>query len=178
MTFDPYGQQQAGFPVVPQVPVAGAPPWTMPMPPVTGGPLEGLQDSVAGVLSAADSRHLYLPGPQGSMLQLPRGRQSSVARDMAYGAAAGYAGWLIWRGMQRRKATKGEYTSPGYRCLAILLLPPVLAFCLSMVWVMESGKLMGTGIAAGVILATVYAVYRFTGHGRYNTRRRGAHRLR
>ena len=183
MTFDPYGYSDPyaaqgppsgpGFPVVSQQPVVGFPPWTMPIEPVSGGPMAGLDSEVAGVLNAADSRQIYVPGPGGGVLSYPRGRQPSVARDMALGAAAGFAGWLLWRRMKVRRQVKGEFTSPGFRALALLLGFPTLGFLLSMVWLPETGRLLGAGVVLGVVSFIVYAIYRAAGGGRYNTRRRG-----
>jgi hypothetical protein len=139
-----------------------------------GGPLAGLQDSTAAVLNAADPHHVYLPGPDGSLLTYPRGGQHSVLEDVAVGAAVGFGSWLIWRRMQRRKAAKGEYTSPGFRCLGLLVLPPVIGFALALAWPLETDKFLGLGVVAGAVLAAIYAVYRITGHGAYNSRRAGS----
>lgn len=152
-------------PPVPGFPVPQAP---------EGGPLGGIQDQVAGVLNSADSHHIYLPGPGGALLQYPRGRQPSIARDMAYGAVAGFGAWVVWRRMQRRRQAKGEFTSPGFRGLALLLGFPVIGFALSMEWIMETGWLFGGGCVLGVVFFIVYAVYRASGHGKYNSKRQGS----
>src|SRR5262245_58424136 len=91
---------QAGFPAPPRP---------------DGGPLACLQDQLAGVLNGADSHHIYIPGLGGEMLTYPRGRQPSVVRDMAYGAAVGFSSWLVWQRMKLRRQLKGEFTSPGFR---------------------------------------------------------------
>ena len=115
MTFNPYDysspypEQQPNFPAIPQAPVTGQPPWTLPMQPVTSGPLAGLQDSVAGVLNAADQHHMYIPGPGGAMPQYPRGRQQSVLGDMIKGALLGLGGGLLWRHLRARKRATGQY---------------------------------------------------------------------
>ena len=121
MTFNPYDyssphpEQQPNFPAIPQAPVAGFPPWTMPMEPVPGGPMAGLQDQVAGVLNAADQHHIYVPGPGGAMLQYPRGIQQSVLGDMVKGALLGFGGWLLWRHLRARKQATGQYFRRGTR---------------------------------------------------------------
>ena len=78
MTFDPYGYTdpyEAVREVLQRVqPGAPYPPG---FPGVPEGPLDDLQNQVAGVLNGADSHHVYLPGPDGSMLTYPRGRQPS-----------------------------------------------------------------------------------------------------
>jgi hypothetical protein len=184
MTFDPYGysdpytaqalQSSPGFPVVQQQPVAGSPLWAMPMQPVPGGPLAGLDSEIAGVLNAADSHHVYVPGPGGGVLSYPRGRQPSIARDMAYGAAAGLAGWLVWRQMQRRRHLKGEWTSPGFRALGLLLGFPVIGIVLGMIWLPEGSRFLGAGVVLGLVSFAAYAAFRAAGGGRFNIRRRGS----
>jgi hypothetical protein len=154
--------QQAQFPGLPEIPGA------------TGGPLANLPDQMAVVLNSADSHHVYLPGPGGSMLQYPRGRQHSTAEAMAAGAAAGFTASLVWRGMRRRKAVKNEYTTPTARLMALLVMPFVVGMGLSMVWIAETGIFVGTGAVLGPVLFTAYLVYRVTGHGRYNTNRKGS----
>jgi hypothetical protein len=143
-------------------------------PGVPQGPLADLQNQVAGVLNGADSHHVYLPGPDGSMLTYPRGRQPSVAGAMLKGALLGVGSVVVWRGMKRRRVQKGEFTSPGFRALGLLLVFPAIGFALSMLWVAESGYFLGWGCALGIASFTVYAVYRATGHGNFNTRRRGS----
>jgi hypothetical protein len=138
------------------------------------GPLGGLQDEIAGVMNYADKHHVYLPGPDNTMLTFPRGREPSVARDMIYGAAVGFGSWLIWRRMARRHQAKGEYTSPGYRALFFLIAPVLVGFALSMIWPLSSVAFLGIGALTGAVLAAIYSAYRVTGHGRYNTRRAGS----
>jgi hypothetical protein len=142
------------FPVVPQAPAAGQPSWSAPV----GAPLADLPGQVGSVLSGAGYR--------------PRGYH--LAEDMAKGAAIGFGAWLVWRRMQRRRQLKGEFTSPGFRALGLLLGFPVLGFILSMVWLPETGWLFGSGTVLGVVGFIVYATYRATGHGRYNSRRQGS----
>ena len=148
---------------------------TTPLPVVEGGPLEGLQESIAGALNSADSHHVYLPGPQGSMLTYSRGRQSSIAGDMAKGALLGFGAWALWRGMQRRKARVGEFTTPFARFLMIWWGFMAIAFGLSMMWPLGAMKFMAVAFVLGTASAMAYLIYRATGHGKYNTRR-GAHR--
>lgn len=166
---DPY-QAAAG---VQQQPVAGQPPWsTAPVPAV--GPLGGIQYQVASVLTGADPRHPYMAFGD-NVIPVPGfARRSSVLRDEAIGGAAGFAGWLVWKRMQHRRASKGEWTSPGFRALFLLLLPPAIAFCLSMIWVPETDKFRGGGLLTGLVLAGIYTLFRTAGGGRYNTRRRGS----
>ena len=183
MTFNPfdygspYPEQQGPVPDT-QAPAAGVPPWTAPgsVPglPNAGGPMAGLQHQVADVLNAADPRHPYFALGD-NLIPVPgTARQSSVARDMAVGAAAGFAGWIIWRRMQQRRAQKGEWTSPGFRALALLVGFPIAGFLLSMIWLPETGRLLGVGVVLGVVSFIAYASYRATGGGRYNTRRKGS----
>jgi hypothetical protein len=161
MTFDPYGYQD---PMQPFPGNPGAP----------GGPLDGLQEGVASVLNSADSHHVYVPGPGGGLLTYPRGHQPSVLGAMIKGAALGFGSWLIWHRMQRRHSVKGEYTSPGFRALGLLLGFPALGFLLSMAWISETGLLFGGGIVLGVVSFVAYAIFRVTGHGRYNSNRAGS----
>ncbi len=144
-------------------------------PGVPEGPLGGLQNSVANILNAADSHHLYLPtGPGGPVLQVPRGRRPSVLRDMAYGGAAGFVGALVWRAMKRRKARKGEYTHPVFRFLAIWWLFMLTGFGLCLWRPLETGWFLGTTFMLGTVASFAYMAYRAAGGGRYNTRRRGS----
>jgi hypothetical protein len=152
-------------------PFPSASPW---LPVVQDGPLAGLQDQLAGVLNAADSHHTYIPAPGGAMLQYPRGRQPSVARDMAYGAAAGFGAWLVWRGMKRRKATKGEYTTPTARFFLIWWAFMVAGFAPSMMWPMDADWFLGIAFVLGTVLSLAYLAYRIAGGGRYNTNRSGS----
>jgi len=113
-----------------------------PSPAIPGGqegPLGGLQDGVASVLNGADSHQTYVPGPDGWMFAYPRGRQPSVVRDMVLGAAAGFAGALVWRQMKRRHEVKGEFTSPGFRCLGLLVFPLLAGLALSFASPARSG---------------------------------------
>jgi hypothetical protein len=153
MTFDPYQQQ----------PVAGQPLWsTTPMPAV-GGPLAGLDSQLNSVLVSS--------GYYGR-------RQESMAEAAAKGAAIGFASAVVWHQMKKRKAAKNEYTSPFFRFLAIWWICMLAGFGLSMVWPIESMKFLTIAFVLGTLLSLVYLIYRVTGHGRYNTRRRGGHRAR
>ena len=125
-------------------------------PAVQGGPLGGLQGQVGSVLSSAG----YRP---------PRPGQTAEA--MAKGAAIGFGGWLLWRGMKARKQRVGEFTHPFFRFVAIWWAFMIVGFALSLGWVAETGYFLGTAFVLGTLLSFAYAVYRFTGHGRYNTRR-------
>ena len=78
------------------------------------------------------------------------------------------------RGGRSGDQLKGEYSSPGFGCLALLVSPLLAGLGLSMIWVPETGKLLGIGARAGVVVAVVYTVYRVNGHGRYNSRRAGS----
>jgi hypothetical protein len=190
MSFNPYGytdpyeasRGQQAFPLLPpsstplqpSLPVGPAGPFTAPLPVVQDGPLAGLQDQLAGVLNTADSHHVYVPGPGGTMLTYPRGRQPSVARDMAYGAAAGFGAWLVWRQMKRRKAIKNEYTTPTARFFLIWWAFMVAGFALSMMWPMEADWFLGIAFVSGTVLSLAYLAYRIAGGGRYNTNRSGS----
>jgi hypothetical protein len=147
-------------------------PYSPDFPGVPEGPLAGLQDSVAGVLNSADPHHVYLPtGPGGPVLQVPRGRQSSVLRDMAIGALAGFGSALVWRSMEARKLAKGEYTHPFFRFLAIWWTSMLAGFALAMIWPIETVPLLCIAYAIGTVGSLAYLAYRVTGHGRYNSRR-------
>jgi hypothetical protein len=166
---DPYQQARQQFSQMPsasqpfQQPVVPySPDFTLPMPAV-GGPLAGLHSQVNSVLASS--------GYYGR-------RQESMAEAAAKGAAIGFASALVWQQMKKRKAANGEYTTPFFRFLAIWWGCMLAGFGLSMVWPIESMKFLGTSFVLGTIASVVYLVYRVTGHGRYNTRRRGAHRLR
>jgi hypothetical protein len=153
-------QQQAWRRLVqPQSP--GPAPFPPAAPQTQGGPLAGFEESYRQVMLGAKP-------------QCPR--PYSVAADMAEGAAAGFAAWLVWRAMKRRKKGVGEYTTPFFRFLAIWWAFMLAGSGLSMVWPIESMKFLGTAFVLGTLLSLVYLIYRVTGHGRYNTRRRGAHR--
>jgi hypothetical protein len=178
MTYPDPGPFHAAGPLYP---VPGAP-YLPGFPGAPEGPLGDLQNGVANVLNGADRHHIYLPtGPGGPVLQVPRGRQPSMAGYWVKGAHAGFGAWLVWQQMKRRRATKGEYTSPGFRALGLMLLFPAVGLALSMLWVPESGYFLGWGCALGAVSFITYATYRATGHGRFNTRRpgsawRGGHR--
>jgi hypothetical protein len=97
-----------------------------------------------------------------------------MLKDWALGAAAGFGAWLIWRQMKRRKAAKGEYTSPGWRFVGIWWIFMLAGFGLSMAWPLESVWFLGVAYAVGTVASFAYAIYRFCGGGRYNTRRAGS----
>jgi hypothetical protein len=135
--------------------------------------LSGLQDQVAAVLNSADPHHTYLPGG-GSLLSYPRARQGHFLRDAAVGAALGLGAGYVFRRMRRRKAQKEEWTSPGFRALFLLLIFPVAGLALSMVWVSQSGRLLGWGAVLGVASFVAYAIFRAFGGGRFNRNRQGS----
>jgi hypothetical protein len=98
---------------------------------------------------------------------------------MVKGALLGFGARALWRGMQRRKARVGEFTTPFARFLAIWWGFMAAGFMLSIIWPIEAVPIMFMAFALGTVLSLAYAVFRVTGHGRYNTRRRGgAHRSR
>jgi len=111
-------------------------------------------------------------------MQYSRGRQPSIVGDVIKGALLGFGSWYAWQRMKRCRAAKGEYTSPGFRALALLLVFPTIGFFLSMLWISESGYRVGWGCALGAVSFIAYAIYRACGGGRYNSRRAGgkAHR--
>lgn len=134
-------------------------PWGQPLP--QAGPLGGLQDQTGQVFQGA--------APGGL-------RHKPQVESWAEGAAVGLTAWLIWRQMKRRKAAKGTYFSPGWWCLLLFMFPLAVAFGLSLYAPLQFWWFQLAGLIVGTILATVYAAYRITGHGRYNTRRRGSPR--
>jgi hypothetical protein len=133
------------FPVVPQAPV--------------GGPLADLPNQVASVFQGA--------APQGV-------RREPMAESWLKGAALGLGSALAWRAMKRRKAIKGEWMSPGFRALALLLGFPAVGLALSMLWIPESGYLVSWGCVLGAVSFIAYTAYRACGGGRYNSRRCGS----
>jgi hypothetical protein len=148
MTFNPFGYTDPGQQVQQQgAYLQGAP----------GGPLVGLDGSIQQVMSGAQ--------PQGP-------RRHSVAENMAIGAAVGFGSWLVWQRMKSRHQRTGTYVHPVFWFLAIWWAFMIAGFALSMEWVAETGYILGTAFVLGTVLSFAYAVYRFTGHGRYNTRRR------
>jgi hypothetical protein len=84
-------------------PVPGTRPDLIPQAPV-GGPLDGLQESIAGVLNSADPHRQYAPGPLGSMMVYPRPQPPSMAGAWLRGAIYGLAGALLWRRIKGRRA--------------------------------------------------------------------------
>jgi hypothetical protein len=138
-------------------------PATAPFPPaatqVPGGPLAGFEQSYTQVMLGAQPH-----GP----------RRESVVGAMAKGAVYGFMSWLVWQGMKRRKATKGEYTTPTFRFFGIWWAFMIAGFGLSMEWPLESGWFPGVAFVIGTALSVAYLVYRARGHGRYNTNRQGS----
>lgn len=140
-------------------PVAGQPPAGPAVPQAAGGPLGDFQQSYAQVMVGAAPRGL---------------RREPIAESWLKGAAIGFGSALVWRQMKRRRAAKGEYTSPGVRALALLLGFPAVGLVLSMLWVPESRYLVGWGCVLGAVSLIVYTIFRACGGGNYNSRRQGS----
>lgn len=131
-------------------------------------PIAGFEESYAQVMQGA--------APQGL-------RHESQAEAWAKGAAIGLASALVWHQMKKRKAAKGEWTTPFARFVMIWWGFMLAGLGLSMAWPTWTGWCMGIAFVLGTVLSLAYFIYRVTGHGRWNSRRpgdprRGAHRAR
>jgi hypothetical protein len=124
-----------------------------------GGPLANMPTQVNQVLTGAG---------------YGQRRHMNPVEAAAVGAAAGFAGYLVWQNMKKRRALKGEYTSPGVRWFLFFLVPFTIGSMLALSHNAEIGIFLGGGFVLGVVLSVYYAIYRIAGGGRYNTRRQGS----